>query len=207
METRAQEIAKPMDKSELIRRIEASDKVHAETMEENPTEIVSEQLSFYKKFKLIRVIVRLPQRPLQFRYADDGKQAFVLGATPEHIYKLNLEDGLRLRVEQVPAYARFFFENTNAGSLKIVESDQDFRWRQTVGGDATAKDLQQRARQIVHPVRVEPLPESGGFRAVANAVRRTTLMEMSLRVSLDGHVQVESERTLAVNLPVVEVAW
>ncbi len=205
-DTGAQESTSPMAKTNVIERIARVDEVHAETMAENPTEIKVETLPFYKKFKLLLATVDLPQRPVLLRYADDGSHVITLDASPEHIYEVNKLEDLHLQAPHVASYLRFFLENSGGDAYHIVETEKEVNWLKASGQDPEVKALKEKCIAMLHAIKITALPDGGHF-ANATAIRGRNLAEISVKVHVDGHVEILAEKTVLSNIPVAEVAW
>jgi hypothetical protein len=197
----------PMTNTEMIKRIALVDEVHAETMMENPTDFKVESLPFYKKFKLLRVTVDLPHRPLQFRYADDGSRLIILDATPEHIYEINKLEDFELDRAHLVSYLRFFLANSGGDPMQIVETGREVNWLQLSSEDSERKALEDKGISLIHAARMTPLPDNAGFFANATGIRGRKLVEISVTVRTKGHVEIMGERVLVPDLPVAQVAW
>jgi hypothetical protein len=199
----SQEANHSMSNQEVLRRIAQIDKPHEETMRNNPTTFQWRVLPFYRRFKLLVADVNLRHRPIELRYADDGTEIYVLGATPEHIYKVNEREALRLGPADVPSYVRFFYENIGTADITVTERAEDLRWLPSVQTEAGPKRTRNTAESMIHPIRA--VSASGGFSAVATALHDDALVEITLSVASDGRVELRNQKPLLEKLPVVQV--
>jgi hypothetical protein len=202
-----QETTSKMTNTDLIKRIARVDEVHASTMAENPTEFKAESLPFYKNFKLLRVTVDLPHRPLQFRYADNGSRLILLDDKPENIYEINKMEDLHLKEPNVVPYLRFFFENSGGDHFRIIEGENEINWLDDSGHKQQSKGLREQVNSLIHPAKIAALPSDQGYFVNITGLRGQNLTEISTKVRHDGHVESLGERVLAPNVPVPQVAW
>ncbi len=192
-----------MSNQEVVRRIAQVDKPHAETMENNPVTFRWQALPFYRRFKLLIADVNLRHRPLQFRYADDGAELYILGATPDHIYKVNQREALHLGLSDVSGYVRFFYENISGADITVVEKPDDLHWLQSAQTEAAPRGKKQVAENLIHPIRV--VQDAAGYTVVATALRSDELVELSLSIAPSGRVDVKNQKALVEKLPVPQV--
>jgi hypothetical protein len=186
----------------MLERIKIVDPVHAETMSRQPTTFTTQPLPFYKNFKLVKASIRLPHRPLEFRYADNGSKAFYLSGAVEEVYRVNDEEALGLTEGQVVPYVRFFFASTDGEKRRLVERPADVAWLPATEEDEALKAARADASQKIRPVTVSKV--TNGYRVLATALQGNRLLELSLVVSSNGRVRFESTKALADNLPVAE---
>ncbi|RKG72120.1 hypothetical protein D7W79_29450 [Corallococcus exercitus] len=192
--------------AETLQRIERVDPVHAGTIQQNlaATAFTRQPLGFYQRFQLVTVDVRLPHRALRFKYADDGKVAVNLTpATAEAIYKVNQDEALSLEAAEVPAYLRFFVENTEGGKRRLVERAEDVQWLPATNTDAALGARKAEAVAKLHPVKVSDGPE--GFQASALVLVGNQLLACDFTVRKGGKVQLVNQQVAAESLPVPAV--
>jgi hypothetical protein len=172
----------------------------AEMMRQHPTTATIESLPFYGRYRWVRVVISLETHPIAFDYADDGTRAVVLGGTPEYIYRLNREEGLRLTQDQVAPYVRFFFAITGDEGDTLVEQSVDAPWLPATETDEALMAARAAASERVRPLRVSA--SADGYRVVAHVVQERQLVEWSLSVARDGQVDVLSTTVLIERIPV-----
>jgi hypothetical protein len=187
------------DTMERISRVAPAD---VEMMRQNPTEARISALPFYGSARWIRVAILLPTHPLAVECVDDGSRAFVLGAKPESVYRVNREKSLRLTEAQVAAYVRFFLTITAEESDTLVENASDVPWLSKTEEDEALKATRAAASKRIHPIRVANA--AGGYRVSAQLVKQRQLVELSLSVAVDGAVRIQDTTVLAGEIP---VAW
>ncbi len=199
--TGASEEPKVTTDPQLLQRIAQVDPVHADTMSRTPTVFTTQELSFYKKYRLVKVEVRLPHRPLQFRYADDGAQAVnLLSGSTQAIYRVNEEEALALDASQVPEYLKFFVAHAEGGKRKVVERAEDIFWLRATSTDKALGDKKADAVSKLKPVSVSTTDK--GFETVALLQEDKQLSECTYLVSKSGRVQVLEQQVVVENLPV-----
>ena len=181
-------------------RIAAADPVHADTMRRQPTTFTTEPLPFYKSFKLVKASIRLPHRPLEFRYADNGAEAVHLSGSAEDIYRVNGMEHLQLSESTVPDYVRFFFANVESDGRRLVQQPGDVVWLPATESEAGAKAARASASAKIHPLQVSKA--GAGYKVSAVALEGRRLVELALSVTADGRVTIDSSKTLADELPV-----
>ncbi|WP_147443766.1 hypothetical protein [Corallococcus sicarius] len=189
--------------AQTLQRIEQVDPVHAGTIKENlaATTFTRQPLGFYKRFQLVTVEVRLPHRALRFKYADDGKSAVNLTpATPEALYKVNQEEALTLEAAEIPAYLRFFVENTEGGKRRLVERAEDVQWLPATNTDPTLTAQKDAAAAKLHPIQVTDGEE--GFKASAVVLVGNQLLACDFVIRKSGKVQLAKQQAVADALPV-----
>jgi hypothetical protein len=197
----ASEESKVTTDAQLLQHIAQVDPVHADTMSRAPAVFTTQELSFYKKYRLVKVEVRLPERPLVFWYADDGAQAVnLLKDGAQAIYRMNEKEALALNAAQVPEYLKFFVAYTEGGKRKVVERDEDISWLRTISTNQALADKKAEAVSKLKPVRVSPM--NMGFEAVALVKAGKQLLELTCVVRKNGQVDVLNEQVVMENLPV-----
>jgi hypothetical protein len=185
----------------LPERIRAADPVHADTMSRRPTALTAEPIPFYRRFKLVRAVVSLPHRPLEFRYSDDGVQAVPLTGNPQDVYRVNEAEGLALAEAQVADYVRFFVVHTRGDEEReVAERPADLHWLPGTETDADLKAARARASALLKPLAVASA--GAGYRVTATVVEGNTLSEVVMGVDARGRVEVQSSKVLAASLPV-----
>ncbi len=190
-----------MSTRQILSRIAQVDPVHAATMEANPTTFSTERPPFYRRHAILSAQVRLRHKPLEFRYADDGKQLLVLGGTPQHIYQVNLKEGLRLEAESVPAYIRFFFANTGGRKMTLIERAEEVPWIREPTPDRASAKARESAIAQIEPVKVTRLSD-GNFAVSATGLWESSFVRLNLRLTPDGNVEIQGQQILAPDLPV-----
>jgi hypothetical protein len=181
-------------------RIAAVDPVHADTMRRQPTTFSSQALPFYKTFKLVKASIRLPHRPLEFRYADDGAQAIHLSGSADDVYRVNDAEHLQLAESAVPDYVRFFVANADSSSRRLVESPGDLVWLPATESEAGPKAARAAASSKIHALQVSK--SGAGYKVSAVALEGKRLVELALSVAVNGRVTVDSTKTVAEDVPV-----
>jgi hypothetical protein len=188
---------------QTLQRIEAVDPVHAGTIKEHraATTFSRQPLGFYKRFQLVTVDVQLPHRALRFKYLDDGKVAVnVTPAAADDLYRVNQDESLSLDASQVPAYLRFFVENSEGGKRRLVERAEDVQWLPATATDAALGAKKADAVKHLHAVKVVPSPE--GFHTSAVVLASGQLVATESIVSKNGKVLVVKQQAVAEALPV-----
>jgi hypothetical protein len=188
----------------LISRIARVDPQHAEAMRANPTTFEAEELPFWREFRLVTAVVNLPTRPVQLRYADNGKTVIPLSA-PDHVYAVNEAEKLRLTLPLVTAYARMFLTCTGGHTLAVREAGEGIRWLPAAETDPKLKEQKKLALSRIAPV-ASFVVDSGGFAACAIVQRDRALVEIELRMSEDGKVTRQAETVVVPTMPVPYIA-
>jgi len=178
--------------------VKAADPVHGASITTSAS-VSYEALPWYERFRLLKVLVRLPHKPVLFRYADDGQEIVLLG-TSQAIYSVNAKEGLRLAANQVPAYLRYFAENGEMSRTEIFEAPDEPRWLAAAAADPQMAQLKGAAQLLIHPVQVVPIGEA--FRAIATAIEDCQLLNLVLEVEADGRVREVSRSVLLEDVPV-----
>lgn len=183
-------------------RLMAIDSFHAQAMQNHPSRVEIDALPFYARHKLTRLCLMLPRRPVELRFADDGRNLFGL-ATPASVYAVNAREQLALTPEQVAPYLRFVFESTTLGrDLRIAERAEELRWIEPQGSERERHEAEKAATAaLVRPVRImSSSPE--GYVVSATALRGRTLVEATIHVAKSGEVEIDGTRTVAESVPV-----
>ena len=183
----------------LLERVRAADVVHGPSITDAAT-TSHEDLPWYRRFRLLEVLLRLPHKPIVIRYADDGQEIVLLGSSYA-IYGVNAREGLRLGAEHVSRYLRFFFANSEMARTQIVESPDEPMWLRHASEEPEMAQLKQVAQSLIRPMHVVPAGE-GGYRVIITAIQDRRLLNMVLDVQADGRVSELSRSVLLENIPV-----
>jgi hypothetical protein len=188
---------------DLLARIQAVDPVHADTMSRRPTTFTVEPLSFYRTFKLVKAAVALPQRELEFRYADDGRLLIHLTGKEEAVYRVNDADGMALTEDHVAPYVRFFlsnFTNDSGTSWEVAENPGELVWLPATETDPALRAVRAEASARIRPLAPSGVP--GRYRVVGTAVEGRHLVELDLSVDGRGRVTpLDTSKILFEDLP------
>jgi hypothetical protein len=187
-----------MIETELMERIGAADPTAAATVNRD-SEATVEPLPFHQRFRLLKVLVPLPHKPLLFRFADDGERVIRLD-TPEGLYEVNALEPVQLAEPDVAAYVRSFLANGGFRQYRLVERAEEVPW---LPASATVPELaaaRAACAPLVHEVRVART--DGGFRAAATVLEQRTLLTLVMEVTPDGRVSFVDRVVLAEGVPV-----
>ena len=185
----------------LLERIALADPARAETIAGHDIAVAEVPVPFWKRFRLVRVMVQLRYRPLLLRYADDGERAIAIGHK-EGLYTVNREEGLILSTtSDAEAYVRFWFEDGGEPLAYLAEDAGQLGWFADEDMDDNERKAKEAARPLTHPVVVTEHP-GGGFDVEAVAVDQRALVNYRLHVAGDGTVTVNERRTLVEGIPV-----
>ncbi len=191
-----------MPNEEVIKRIAVVSPFWAETMREHPTRFEWQPIPFYSRFQLLVATVSLEFEDREFHYADDGSRLCVLRSSPEDVYEVNELEDLHLDAGQIPAYIRFFFDNLMSPRLVIVDRSEEVPWFEPDLSDPDLRDLREQASSMIQPMRVTP--DGDEFRVTATALAGADLKAVELRAKRGGRIDLQEERVLVEDLPVME---
>ena len=189
-----------MSNEDFIRRIEAVDPAHAESMKQNPTTFETHAVPFYKRFKVLKALIRLQHKPVALAFADSGQELLPLNSEDD-VYKVNGLEGLKLDANTAGPYVRMVLELT-ARKLQLAERADQVRWLPSTETDPKQRAAKDEAAKKLHPVRA--MDGGGGSYAVSfTAVRSDrALVELEWTVAPDGRVTRGEEKVLVQTLPV-----
>src|SRR5512133_1110455 len=139
-----------MSNEDLIRRIEAVDPAHAESMKQNPTTFEAHAVPFYRRFKVLKAVIRLPHKPVALAFADSGSELYPLNSE-EDVQKVNGLEGLKLDANTAGPYVRMVVELT-ARKLQLAERADQVRWLPAAEKDPKLKAAKDEAAKKLHPV-------------------------------------------------------
>jgi hypothetical protein len=186
--------------NDLVDRIAAADPGSGSLMRAHNSAFMEQPLPFYRRFRAVLITVRLPERPVELRFADDGNEAIPV-ASAAGIYAVNAREGLRLDADQVAPYFRFFYANTAGRTRYLVESGDRVPWFDAADMDAELEQRKVAARALIRPINVVATSD-GRFRVTATAIDQKTLLRLSYVVSADGRVEAAEPIELLEGIPV-----
>jgi hypothetical protein len=170
---------RPAGDAVMLAQISAIDPVHAESMRNHTTTLSSDPLPFFRDGMLVRAVIALPHHPREARYVAAQGRLYVLGQTERDLAAVNAAAQLELRVDNVAAYVVYYFANLRRGETSIVQTH-----------DELAALCRRRGTPVptgtVRPVSVARRADR--FFVAATAVRRDTIVDLSLEVNRSGTV-------------------
>ncbi len=113
-----------MRESKLLSRVAQYYPASANTISKYPHKVFVEKLPFYKKHRLIRVVVALPQVPLLYVFLDGRDEIVVLPSGAAKIYLVNHFERLHLKKRHVLSYLRFFFSVAEKNPIEMIRTLQ-----------------------------------------------------------------------------------
>ena len=109
-----------MSTQATLERITAGNPALQALLQQYPSECELELTPFYARHRVMKLIAMLPYHPQVMRHVDDGVRATPLHVL-EDLYALNTKEGLRLSLQDVPAYLRLVLKLCNGGRFRLIE--------------------------------------------------------------------------------------
>ncbi len=161
--------------------------------------LLAYDLPFYQGYRLIEVSQHGGTQALRRHFIHAPGQAIALNWTSDPVYKLNQDLPIKLTLENVPVYIRFFFGYVRGrhGRFRIAESVSDIPWREDP--PASARKAVGRMIQPIQLISREALPP---FSLFVCMVHGDALYRTTVTVQANGMVQIGEEERLVDDMPV-----
>lgn len=173
--------------------------VKPEALDPEATEVRFTTLPFYPDQRFCLIIDHSRGEPNR-RFALAGPKEIVLfNKTNEPIYRANQRNGVLINPSTAVAYALFFFDHVYGkhGRFLIMESAMDVAWLPDADPATVA-----RVAAAIAPPRVEDIDADGRYLIVAKLIFKNALFRATIRVALDGALELTDEQPEIEDLPV-----
>lgn len=163
--------------------------------------VLARPLPFYPDHDLIEAVGETshPSILRVFVRKRQTQELTLLNWTNEPVYHLNDSVPIRLDVETVIPYARFFFNYIKGkhGRFLIVDSPDEIEWKDEpppAGRKALAK--------MIEPLRIITEKSDGTFLIQASMIFKDSLFSATITVEPGGHVSLSDEELVVEDIPV-----
>jgi hypothetical protein len=163
--------------------------------------VLARSLPFYPDHELIEALGQTSHPPVLrvFVRKKNTQELTLLNWTNEPVYHLNQHVPIRLDVETVLPYVRFFFNYIKGkhGRFLIVDSPDEIEWKDEpppAGRKALAK--------MIEPLRIITEKSDGTFLIQASMIFKDSLFSCTVTVEPDGQVSLSDEELVVEDIPV-----
>ena len=182
-----------MSSQQLIERLCVATPNYAHRLERSTTKISVLELPFYRDFELVVASSAWPDKRHGLRYLVSKQQVVFLDGLAETIYMVNALGHVALDGADIPAYVRFFFQNTGDGKFVVVEREDELhRMKNDLQFPWLAARIEL-LRSSVHPMQITPITNEA-YQIVVTGLWEKILLQLSINVTPSGHIQpIEQE--------------
>ncbi len=170
---------------------------HAIVFSKEFTEIAWDELSFYPRFDLYRLVNFATMPSFSMEYISDGKAFLPLDGTANPIYAINDEAPISLTKNNVVEYLDFFFSRVRGsdGDILLIKSPDDMPFL-----DSLDPAQQKSVRDSFKPLHIEDGNVPGQFIVHGTLFYSGCLISAILRVSSDGRLSFIERDMLLRNI-------
>jgi hypothetical protein len=164
-------------------------------------------VSFTKHFEVLHIRSSRPRYGV-LDFVDTGSELIhlhpshkTMHANPDLLAKIRMMGKVDLDAAHIPDYLLFAY--TYLSHLDLIGSVDAIEWIPASAMEEDDAQLRQEAlKLVVAPMRVTPA--GSDFDVVASAVKGAELVELKLKVSRSGEIDVLNEKTVMEYIPVIE---
>lgn len=180
-----------MDNEGFRKRVIAAVPEHEKLFEQAEPSFDDQTPTFYHGVQVTRGLLATDIQPNCLYYAHNSGTFFYLDGTADTIYAANDLAGLRLTLDDVSAYVRFFFQISGGGELAIVESPDELTW--------AIAEQPARYGSLIQPI--EYRERTGPVYQVRFCgIWQQVLVQMAVEFTADGRILRHTQQPLATDV-------
>lgn len=169
--------------------------------------VMSRELPFYPGSKFLDLADHRTMPPARRFVIIANGNAHILDFTNQPIYQLNESYPIKLTLDNVTDYVRFFFSFVRGrhGRFLIIESVDDIPWR-----EEPAPSGRKAIGKMVAPMNVTEIPAPLGaghqktYHLTAYMLFKDSLFRADIEVADTGQVKILQETLLIEDIPVID---
>ena len=168
------------------------------------TTIMEQSIPFYPGLRYLDIADYSCVPPMR-RFVVDGPDTnIVLDWSNTAIYQLNKDVPIHLDSETVCDYIRFFFNHVRGknGRFLITESVDDIRWK-----DDPPPAARKTIGEMLLPLIVADAKDDGGYFTTITVMFKNSLFQADIDVSPEGLINLDNEKLLVEDMPVLDDAF
>ncbi len=172
--------------------------------EARETTIMAQDISFYPGCRYLDIADYSSIPPIRRQVIDGPDCRVVLDWSNAPIYQLNQSIPIHLNSNTVYDYVRFFFDHVRGknGRFFITENIDDIRWheepplaaRKTIG-------------EMLSPMMIMNFKQTGNYVLAMNVMFKDSLFECHVHVDSKGHINLQNEKLLIEEMPVIDCSF
>jgi len=165
------------------------------------TTILAQKTSFYPGYRLLDIADYGSVPAIRRFILYSAEDFIILNFSNEPIYALNQKLPIKLTVENISDYVRFFFTYVRGrhGRFVITESVDDINWKEDPPPSA-----RKAIGKMLLPIVVDHTDNAGDYILKATMVFKDSLFKSNIKVEPNGFVSLNDEELLVEDMPILD---